>query len=94
MYLVLATCGRFTGCTASGPVIVEVDGDETKDGAAAKDGDGNEGSEVEGDATTAVRKREQVDSGATSVSSFNALDNLANHYMDKDTYPNLKEGEF
>jgi hypothetical protein len=88
-----SSTGWFTGRTASGPVTVEVDGDETKDGTAAENGDGNEGeegSEVEGDATTAVRKREQVDSGATSISSFDVLDNLANHYMDKDTYPNLK----
>ncbi|THU81495.1 hypothetical protein K435DRAFT_809029 [Dendrothele bispora CBS 962.96] len=77
------------------------------EGDAGDGGDGNnddshgsDGGDGEGDGSTETRKRrsrigkkkrDQVDSGALGISSFDVLDDIVDHYMDKDTYPNLEE---
>ncbi|KAF5367929.1 hypothetical protein D9758_004345 [Tetrapyrgos nigripes] len=73
-----SSSGWFTGHTAVGPEMITVDGDHEEEDEDDRD---------------KVRKRDsqQVNSGATSISSFDVLDNIANHYMDKETYPNLQE---
>jgi len=77
-----STSGWFNGLSAIGPETVEIDDDDADD-----QNGGDTGGESDG---SARKKRAQVDSGALSISSFDVLDNIVDHYMDKSTYPNLE----
>ncbi|THU90634.1 hypothetical protein K435DRAFT_255181 [Dendrothele bispora CBS 962.96] len=97
------TSGWFNGLEAIGPEWVDEDDGDGEDGGDSDEGDGEgNGGDGDEDGSTETRKRrsrigkkkkkrDQVDSGALGISSFDVLDDIVDHYMDKDTYPNLEE---